>query len=230
MKKDSITFKTILIMLLFIVLIPFLPILISRNWSWWEGWAYFVISVLAFAISRGIAARRNPDILAERAKYINHKDIKSWDKILSPLVGLGGGLIPVTAGIEAALSHTIIFNLTIKIIALILFLFGMTFSSYALIVNRFFSGVVRIQNDRGQKVISNGPYGLLRHPGYAGALLTYWVTPLFLDSIWTFIPVLFITIFLIIRTSLEDKTLIQELYGYKDYIGKVKYRLFPGIW
>ena len=80
-------------------------------------------------------------------------------------------------------------------------------------------------------MISTGPYAWVRHPGYASALLTYFVTPLLLDSLWTFVPVAFITIVLLVRTDLEDRTLKKELPGYKEYAAqKARYRLVPGIW
>ena len=103
-------------------------------------------------------------------------------------------------------------------------------ASYALIENRFFSGMVRLQIDRGQKVVSSGPYRWMRHPGYAGALLTYLATPLFLDSLWAFLPVVALLIVLVIRTALEDRTLGAELEGYRDYAQRVRYRLLPGVW
>lgn len=66
-------------------------------------------------------------------------------------------------------------------------------------------------------LVSTGPYAWVRHPGYAGALLTYFATPLLLDSPWTFLPVIFIAVLLVIRTFLEDRTLQEELPGYKEY-------------
>jgi len=122
------------------------------------------------------------------------------------------------------------FSLPMKIISLVIIFAGYALGSYALIENRFFSGMVRIQFDRDHQVVSSGPYQWIRHPGYAGALLTYLVTPVFLDSLWVYIPVVFLIIILVIRTSLEDKTLQNELNRYKDYAKQVQYRLLPGIW
>ncbi|HBE02159.1 MAG: hypothetical protein A2096_09305 [Spirochaetes bacterium GWF1_41_5] len=228
MKK--ITFTAIIKMLIFVVLFPFLPIIISHKYFWIEAWTCGLISVLSFAISRIIIAKKNPDLIAERAKFMQHQDAKPWDKILAPLVGFGGVIIPVTAGLDAFYSYNVLFSLSVKIIALAVFLLGMIFSSYAVIQNRFFSGMVRIQTDRGHKVVSVGPYRIIRHPGYAGALITYWVSPLIFDSYWTFLPVAFMTVILVIRTCLEDKTLVQELDGYKEYTLETKYRLIPGLW
>lgn len=228
--QKTISPRIIVQMLFFVVVIPFLPLLISWRWNWWEAWVYGVIAVLGFVISRILAARRNPDLLAERAKMLQHEDTKSWDKLLAPLVGLGGGLIPLVAGLDALFGWSTPFSLPVKSVALLVILAGYAWGSYALIENRFFSGVVRIQTERGHHVITGGPYRWMRHPGYAGALLTYLATPFFLDSIWTFFPAIFLTIVLVIRTSLEDKTLQEELPGYRDYAGRVRYRLFPGVW
>jgi protein-S-isoprenylcysteine O-methyltransferase Ste14 len=150
--------------------------------------------------------------------------------LLAPLVGIGGGLTPLVAGLDALFGWSPVFSLPAKILALVVILIGYALGSYALIENRFFSGMVRIQTDRGHHVVSSGPYSWIRHPGYAGALLVYLATPLFLDSRWAFIPAVFITVVLIIRTALEDKTLQAELPGYREYAGRVRYRLLLGVW
>ena len=229
-QPKTISPRTVVLMVFFIVLIPFLPLLISRQWDWWEAWVYAIIGILGFAISRGLAARRHPDLLAERARFLQHEDAKSWDKYLSPLVGLGGGLIPLVAGLDALFDWSPAFSMPVKVLALAVILAGYVLASYALNENRFFSGMVRIQTDRGHQVVSSGPYRWMRHPGYAGALLTYLATPFFLDSRWAFLPVMFISIVLVIRTSLEDKVLQEELDGYREYVMRVRYRLLPGVW
>jgi uncharacterized membrane protein YdbT with pleckstrin-like domain len=88
-QPKAFTFRTVVIMLFFVVVIPFLPLLISRQWDWVEAWIYGLIGVFGYAISRLLVARRHPDLLAERARYTDHKDAKSWDKTLSPWSGLG---------------------------------------------------------------------------------------------------------------------------------------------
>jgi len=229
-QQKTITPRVVVQMLFFIVLIPFLPLLISRRWDWWEAWAYALISILGFAISRLLAARRHPDLIAERARFLQHEDAKPWDKILAPLVGLGGGLIPLVAGLDALFDWPPSFSPPLKILALAIFLAGYVLGSYALIENRFFSGMVRIQSERDQQVVSSGPYRWVRHPGYAGALWSYLAMPLLLDSGWAFLPAMFLTVVLVIRTSLEDSTLQSELAGYRDYARRVRYRLLPGVW
>jgi protein-S-isoprenylcysteine O-methyltransferase Ste14 len=230
--KIRLNVRTIVQMLVFIVLVPFLPLLISWDWGWWQAWAYGLIGVLGFVISRLLVNMRHPDLLAERAKFMQHENTKSWDEILARLVGLGGALIPLAAGLDAKYGWSQTdYSLLAELIALVLILIGYAFGSWALMENRFFSGTVRIQTERDHHVISSGPYAWVRHPGYAGALLTYFATPLLLDSPWTFVPVVFMTVVLVIRTSLEDRTLQEELPGYKEYATQqTKYRLLPGIW
>jgi protein-S-isoprenylcysteine O-methyltransferase Ste14 len=223
--------RLIIQLLVFIVLIPFLPIFISGRWNWWEAWAYALIAIFGFIISRYLASRRHPDLLTERAKIMQHEDTKPWDNLLARLVGLGGGIIPLVAGLDARYGWSALdFGLGAELIALALILVGYAVGSWALMENRFFSGVVRIQVERGHHVVTTGPYRWMRHPGYAGALLTYWLTPVLLDSLWTFLPVAAMTIVLIIRTALEDRTLAEELPGYSEYAGRTRYRLLPGIW
>jgi protein-S-isoprenylcysteine O-methyltransferase Ste14 len=207
-----------------------LPMLISGRWDWWEAWVYAGITILGFAISRALTVRRHPDLIAERARFMQHADAKSWDKILVPLVGLGGGLIPLVAGLDALLDWSPAFSLPVKIVAMVVLLAGHVLGSYALIINRFFSGMVRLQTERGQQVVSSGPYRWLRHPGYAGALWSYLAMPIFLDAVWAYLPAIFLAIILIIRTDLEDRTLQDELAGYHDYARRVHFRLLPGVW
>lgn len=229
--KNRFAIRTIVQLLVFILLVPFLPLLISWDWDWWQAWAYAAINILGFVVSRILAARRHPDLISERAKFMQHEGIKPWDKVLARLVGLGGGLIPMVAGLDARLNWPgVDFGLTEELIALVLILAGYAFGAWALIENRFFSGVVRIQKDRGHYVVSTGPYGWMRHPGYASALLTYFATPILLDSLWTYLPVAFLTLTLLVRTDLEDRALKQELPGYREYAQKTRYRLLPGIW
>ena len=229
-QKSPITFRVILQMLVFIVVIPFLPLLISWQWDWWEAWIYALITIFGFIVSRSIAARRNPDLIAERARFMRQDDTAPWDKVCAPLLGLGSSVVMIVAGLDMRYDWSPSFSLPLKILALVILLASYALASYALIENRFFSGVVRIQAERGHHVVSGGPYRWVRHPGYAGAVLTYLATPVFLDSSWAFLPTIFLIIVLIIRTSLEDRYLQENLDGYRDYVSRVSFRLLPGIW
>jgi protein-S-isoprenylcysteine O-methyltransferase Ste14 len=216
--------------LFFVLVVPFLPLMISGQWNWWEGWAYGILGFVSFVISRGLAARKNPDLIAERAKFMQHEDTQSWDKKIIPMVGLLGVVNVVIAGLDHLLGWTSSFSLWLRVLGLILLVLGYAFSSYALIVNRFFSGMVRLQKDRGHQIVSDGPYRWVRHPGYAGGLLAYLATPLLLTSIWLLIPILLTVGLFVLRTSLEDRFLQENLAGYEEYTGSVRFKLIPGVW
>lgn len=222
--------KVIIQLLLVVFVIPLLPMLISGDWAWWEAWTYAVTAILGFVLSRALAAKRHPDILAERARSMQMKDAKSWDKVLSPLMAFGSVFILIVAGFDRLYSWTGPLSIPLEISAFSVLLLGFAFGAWALMENRFFSGVVRIQTDRGHHVVTTGPYRFIRHPGYVGALWTYLAMPLVFSALWAFIPAVLTLVVIVIRTEMEDATLQKELPGYKEYAQKTKYRLFPGIW
>jgi protein-S-isoprenylcysteine O-methyltransferase Ste14 len=229
-QRRILTPLVLLQVLLFVVLVPFLPLLLSGRWKWWEAWAYAGVTILGFVLSRFLAARRHPDILAERARFMQHEDAKPWDRLLVSLLALASTSILVVAGLDARLGWSTVFGPPVKGVALAVIVAGYALGSYALIENRFFSGMVRIQSDRGHQVVSGGPYRWIRHPGYAGGLLTYLATPFLLDSSWAVIPAVLTAMVLLLRTRLEDTTLRSELPGYSDYARRVRFRILPGIW
>jgi protein-S-isoprenylcysteine O-methyltransferase Ste14 len=101
---------------------------------------------------------------------------------------------------------------------------------WAMASNEFFSGVVRIQTDRGQTVATGGPYRYVRHPGYVGMAAASLSQPLMFGSLWAFVPALLMVTALVVRTALEDRILRNELPGYEAYAGRVRFRLVPGAW
>ena len=169
--------------------------------------------------------------MQERAQYKDSEGVKPWDRKLILLIAVIGPLaMIIVAGLDKRFGWSTPMSLVISLAALVVAVLALAFSTWALVENRFFSAVVRIQTDRGHSVCSTGPYHVVRHPGYAGGILFYLMTPLILSSWWAFIPALFTTIFTIIRTHLEDKTLQAELDGYRAYTHQTRYRLLPGVW
>jgi protein-S-isoprenylcysteine O-methyltransferase Ste14 len=229
-QNKPVIWRVIVQMVIVVLLAPFIPMIVSGQWDWWQAWTYAVASILAFVFSRLIVARKHPDLIAERARFMQAKDTKPWDRVLAPLLGLGSVLILVVAGLDKYYAWSPALGQTLNLIALAGVVLGYGFSSWALAENRFFAGTVRIQTERGHHVISTGPYRIMRHPGYAGGLLGYVFIPLLLDSFWAWIPAILLMIVMIVRTALEDKTLQVELTGYKEYAQKTRYRLIPGIW
>ncbi len=107
---------------------------------------------------------------------------------------------------------------------------GMGLSMWAMAANRFFSPVVRIQAERGHRLVSSGPYAVLRHPGYTGLIVASLCGGVALGSYWSLVPLApFVGMFLR-RTAMEDRFLLGGLEGYAGYAGRVRYRLVPGLW
>jgi protein-S-isoprenylcysteine O-methyltransferase Ste14 len=99
-----------------------------------------------------------------------------------------------------------------------------------MVSNRFFAPVVRIQRDRGHTVATAGPYRIVRHPGYVGMVVCGIAVPLMLGSLWALILAVVGVGVAVLRTALEDRTLQNELEGYREYASRVRYRLIPGVW
>lgn len=229
-QERLVTPRVVVQVLLFVVLLSCLPLLVSGDGRWWQGWAFAALSIVGFAVSRGLAARRSPDLLAERAHTWEHQNAKAWDRPLLLLIGVGMAAALAVAGVERRVGPVHAFGGPLHALALLGMAAGYALGAWAMIENRFFSGTVRIQADRGQQVVSSGPYAWVRHPGYAGAVLTYLLTPLLLDSLWALAPTALLLAALVVRTAREDSALQAELPGYGAYAARVRYRLLPGVW
>ena len=218
---------------LFIISIVMLGVLFLAAGStrWWEAWAYAGMSFLVLVSSRLVLILKNPDLALERAQAQNRENVKGWDRLLMPLTALVGPLVSwIIAGLDQRFGWSPDLPNIIQIIALIVIFLGSLLGSWAMLTNRFFSSHVRIQTDRGHTVVKEGPYRIVRHPGYAGGLLAWLAAPVFFSSWWVIVPTVLTIIANIIRTAKEDQTLQEELPGYAEYAREVKYRLAPGIW
>lgn len=197
--------------------------------DWLAAWVYLAVYLCGIAITAGFLIPRNPELVAERGEV--KADAKGWDKLLSGMVGFYlPMLILLVAGFDKRLAWSAPIDTAVQLVAFVVTVAGFAFLEWAIISNAFFSGVVRIQKDRGHRVASGGPYRFVRHPGYVGMLLFYTATTIFLGSWWGLVPALVNAVLLVIRTHLEDRTLQAELEGYRDYAQRVRYRLLPGVW
>lgn len=199
--------------------------------TWGLGWAYIGLTLAFVLASRLILLWKNPELLAERGQALDNAETEPWDKTLMPLVAMIGPLIMLlVAGLDKRFGWSPALASWVPIMALGITALGYVLGTWATIVNHFFSAVVRIQRERGQTVVSSGPYGYVRHPGYAATLVTNITVPLALGSLWALVPALLVSGLLVVRTALEDRTLQAKLAGYSHYAGQVRYRLVPGVW
>lgn len=213
------------------LLIPLILFLCAGDLGWWQAWLFSVLIFAAGLLGRLLAERRHPGLLAERVSSYPASDTKPWDKVLAPLMAVSISFpLVIVAGLDHRFGWSRTFPLWLILLGFVLIALGYALAVWALVENRFFSGVVRIQKERGHVVCDSGPYRIMRHPGYIGNILPLPGTALALSSVWTFIPAALALVIIVIRTALEDRTLQDELPGYRDYARRVRYRLFPGIY
>lgn len=203
----------------------------SGRLDWREGWVYFIYTFGTLVVSRIVLILKFPETAQERMDAGQKENVKSWDKFLVPIVAWSMPLAAwVIAGLDARFGWSPELPDSIQLAAFVVSAAASLFSTWAMFANQFFSSHVRIQTDRGHTVTRSGPYQFMRHPGYAGAIISWIAATVYFGSYWMAIPVALTVIALIIRTALEDRTLQEELTGYLEYTQDVRYRLFPGIW
>jgi len=211
--------------------IPLVLLVCGGDFGWWPAWGYSLLIVAAGPGGRFWAERRHPGLMAERQNMDKAQSAKAWDKVLAPLMALSVSFpMVIVAGLDHRFGWSPDFPLWLIVLGFLLIALGYALASWALAENRFFSSVVRIQAERGHVVCDSGPYRIVRHPGYAGNVFALLGIVLALSSMWTLIPAAVAFIITLIRTALEDRTLQDELPGYRDYARRVRYRLIPGIY
>ena len=194
--------------------------------DWPMAWAYMGVVLINLVVMSLIM---DPELLAERSGI--GEGAKKWDIFFAFYVARIGPLaMLIVAGLDRRSRWSAEVPFAWQGVALVAVVLGMALGDWAVLANRFFAPVVRIQKERGQTVVTGGPYRFVRHPGYAASLLHYIAAPFMLGALWALIPAGLIWVVIIIRTALEDRTLQEELEGYKDYTRRVRYRLLPGVW
>jgi len=215
----------------FTLLLPMILFIAAGRLDWVWAWVYVGTVVFFTLVSRIAVIRTNPDLLAERAQSLDREDVRGWDRLILFFLLLVGPLaMMIVAGLDERFGWSPQIPLTPRLVALAIMVLGYTVGTWAMAVNRYYSAVVRIQKDRGQTVITDGPYRFVRHPSYATGIVASLMIPILLDSLWALIPTILVALGTIIRTALEDRTLLEELDGYEEYAAQVRYRLLPGIW
>lgn len=198
----------------------------AGTFKWGMAWLYLAVYVAMIAVNALLVDR---SLIEERSQV--GENTKEWDKLLSGLaLLLLNPVALIVAGLDERFRWAPHFELYQQLIALGFLMLGQAIVVWAMSANKFFSGTVRIQSDRGHQVITAGPYRLVRHPGYLGFSITAVATPLMLGSAWALIPAGLGIVLVIIRTALEDRTLRDELPGYREYARHVRFRLIPGVW
>lgn len=200
----------------------------AGRWDYWQAYLYMLVNMALLLVNLW-ALRDNPDLIAERLSP--GEGMKGWDRIYFTVTTLLYFTSLVIAGLDVGrFGWTNPLPWWVYALAILGYLLGQAIFIWAKRANRFFSSVVRIQTDRGQIVCQDGPYQYVRHPGYAGGMIYMLAGALMLGSVWALVPQALASALLVVRTTLEDRTLHQELPGYAAYASKVKYKLLPGVW
>jgi protein-S-isoprenylcysteine O-methyltransferase Ste14 len=168
------------------------------------------------------------EVIAERGS--KKGNVEKWDKLLSALMGSSSFCIYIVSGLDFRYHWTPALTAELHLESIFIFVMGCALVIWDMRTNYFFSTAVRLQIERGHTVCSTGPYKYIRHPGYLGMILYNLVSPTFLGSLWAMIPALITLCLFIVRTWLEDRTLIRKLPGYREYAAHVRYRLLKWIW
>lgn len=204
----------------------------AGTWQWWEAWVMIVMWTVYGVVTTHYLLRHDPALLAERLKFLPlHKEQKDWDKVLMSLffiAGIGLYLIPGFDVVRYEWSEPL--PEWMRILAMLIHLPCFLLLGWVMRENTYLSQVVKIDKDRGHKVVTTGPYALVRHPMYTIVIVLLFALPVALGSRYALILAVFLTLLLIIRTYFEDRTLHAELEGYPEYAKHTRYRLIPGIW
>ncbi len=226
-KSGPSKWKLLLATVVYALILVVLLAILSGRWNWVMAWVFAAVMGITTAITT-LVAPADREFIEERTRI--KADVKNWDKPLGVILSIAPFTVFIVAGLDMRFGWSPPVVLGVQISALILMLLAQLGYAWTISSNRFFGRFVRIQKERGQTVVTGGPYRFVRHPGYATGLITILVSALALGSLWALMPAGLITLLGILRTALEDKTLQNELPGYKEYAQHVHYRLLPGVW
>jgi protein-S-isoprenylcysteine O-methyltransferase Ste14 len=209
----------------FVLCFFFIP---AGTLAWPEAWILICLYTLAVGAAVIWLGKYDPGLLKERSKRKN--DGKPWDKVLLSVYTVLLLCMIVLCGLDAVRFEWTSMPLLVKVSGFLLFIPAGLLVFTAMKENTFLSEVVRIQTDREHHVIKKGPYGIIRHPMYAGVILFIIAIPVALGSLSGLIVSGLIAVLFVVRTQIEDRTLQRELPGYTEYTNEVRYRLLPWVW
>lgn len=201
---------------------------IAGRADWVQGWAFLVAFVTYVGLLVWRVSRVDPDLVEERNRQA--ENVEPWDKaVMGVYMGLLVILLVVTA-LDGGRYGWSAVHIGIQVLGWGLLVAAGAIIWHVMTVNAYLSSWARIQEDRGQVVVAEGLYGVVRHPMYLGIVIGFLGMPLALASWWALLPALAIGAAFVYRTAREDLMLHGKLPGYDEYAQKVRYRLIPGLW
>jgi protein-S-isoprenylcysteine O-methyltransferase Ste14 len=202
-------------------LVLFLP---AGTLAYWQGWLYLAILLIPMVFVMRYLLAHAPDLL-ERRMRVREKEAPQRTIIKVGWVVYVIAFVVPGLDVRFGWSHV---PLWLNLLADLLVLVGYGLFVRVLLENRYLSRVIEV--DKGQQVISTGPYAIVRHPMYLAATIMYSASPLALGSYWALPLSLGIVGVLVARIFNEEQVLLRDLPGYAEYRRKTRYRLLPGVW
>lgn len=220
--------KRLVQVLAVVVVMDALLFLLAGRWDWSGAWILTFLYLVLLVVMVVWAVRNAPELLEERSRVASN--VKGWDKVLLTLYTLALIGLLVVAALDAGRFRWTEIPLVLQGVGVLGIIPCGIWLLWVTRTNAYLSRFARIQDDRGQQVVTTGPYAYVRHPMYASIIPFILCVALILGSWLALVPGAIIAILFVIRTALEDRMLQEELPGYKEYAQRVRYRLVPGVW
>ena len=199
-------------------------ILPAGRWNYWQGWMYILTLFVPMIFIFAYLLKNDPALLERRMRMREKEAVQRKIVSLSYLYFLVAFILP---GLDVRFGWSDVPPF-VSIIAGVIVFAGYMIFFWVLVTNSFVSRVVEVKSN--QRVISAGPYALVRHPMYTGVIIMYLASPVALGSYWGLFPAVLIVPLLIARIYNEEQVLLRDLSGYKEYTQSVVFRLIPGLW
>lgn len=201
----------------------------AGSFSWPAGWAFLLLFFAPAAWATVRLAKRDPALLEERMRVTGDKAQPLWDKIFLALIAAAFLGWLVLMGLDARFGWSYV-GFGLQVAGALAMLGGIWAVDRVFAENTFAAPLVKVQAERGHKVIDTGPYAIVRHPMYSGGAVFLLGCALVLGSWWGVLGAAVLTAAIGWRALGEEATLARDLPGYTEYMRKVRWRLAPGLW
>ena len=195
--------------------------------DYWQAWIYLAVFFLASLLTTLYLMRNDPALLQRRMKGGPTAEERPAQRIIMVFTSIGFAALLLVPALDRRFGWSIV-PISVVILGDLLVVVGFYLIFLVYRENSYTSATIQVERD--QRVVSTGPYAVVRHPMYASASLYLIGTPLALGSYWGLLAFVAIVPFLIWRLFDEEETLANELPGYTNYQRRVRYRLIPLIW